>query len=270
MPVGGTPRGIALDVRANRAYVALFREDEVEILDVAASASMGRIRLSPGDGPADVALAPDGTLLVVNERSRTVSFVDPALMAEVGRVQVGDDPRSLLVDRTGQRAYVANRGSGTVTVIDVASRAVFGTIATDPEPLRVELSRDGTRLHVVHRGSAYLATFEVPTLAPLARVYVGLGATMIKVDPRTDLVYLSRGAERRIDVHDPLSLQVVDRIDVAGAVSYMAIDDAENALLALVPERRTIAVIDLTSRKLLAEIPVGAEPYTIALAGERL
>ena len=50
----------------------------------------------------------------------------------------------------------------------------------------------------------------------------------------------------------------------------MAIDDAANTLLALVPERRTIAVVDLTSRTLLAEIPVGAEPYAVALAGERL
>jgi YVTN family beta-propeller protein len=270
MPVGGMPRGIALDAAESRAYVALFREDQLEVLDLGASASLGRIRLSPGDGPGEVALAPDRTLLVVNERSRTVSFVDPASGAEVGRVQVGDDPGSLLVDRSGQRAYVTNRASGTVTVIDVANRAVFGTIATDPEPLRAALSRDGSRLHVVHRGSAYLATFAVPSLAPQARVYVGLGATSIRVDPRTDLIYLSRGAERRISVHDPIALQAVDQLDVPGAVSYMAIDDAENTLLALVPERRTIAVIDLTSRELLAEVPVGAEPYTIALVGERL
>jgi YVTN family beta-propeller protein len=269
VPVGGTPRGIALDARASRAYVALSREDQVEILDVAAGASAGRIRASPGDGPGDVALAPDGTLIVVNERSRTVSFVDPASLAEVGRVQVGDDPTSLVLDRAGQRAYVANRGSGTVTAIDVGSRAVFGTIATDPEPLRVQLSRDGSRLYVVHRGSADLVAFELPSLVPAARVHVGVGATTMKVDPRTDLIYLSRGAERRISVHDPLSLQVVDRFETPGAVSHMAMDDAENTLLALVPERRAIAVVDLTSRKLVAEISTGADPYTIALSGER-
>jgi YVTN family beta-propeller protein len=269
LPVGGTPRGIALDPVARRAYVALFREDQLEILDVAASASMGRIRLSPGDGPGDVALAPDGTLLVVNERSRTVSFVAPSSLAELGRVPVGEDPTSLLLDRSGRFAYVANRGSATVTVIDVANRVVFGTIATDPEPLRVQLSRDGGRLYVVHRGSAELAAFAVPSLAPQARVYVGLGVTTMKVDPRTDLIYLSRGGERRISVHDPISLQPVDQLEAPGAVSFMAIDDAENTLLALVPERRAVAVVDLTSRELRAEIPVGVDPYTIALAGER-
>ncbi len=91
----------------------------------------------------------------------------------------------------------------------------------------------------------------------------------MKVDPRTDLIYLSHGDDRRISVYDPVSLQPIDRFDVPGSVSHMTIDDAENTLLALVPERRAIAVFDLTSRKLLAEIPVGAAPYAVAFAGER-
>jgi DNA-binding beta-propeller fold protein YncE len=270
IPVGGTPRGIALDAFASRAWVALFREDQLEILDVAASASLGRIRLSPGDGPSDVRLAFDRTLVVVNERSRSVAFVDPLSAAEIGRVQVGDDPTALVLDHSLRRAFVANRGSGSVTEIDIANRAVVGTVGTDPEPLDLEVSRDDTRLYVIHRGSSYLAVFAVPTLAPVARTYVGLGATTMKIDPRTDLIYLSRGGERRITVHDPISLQAVDQIDVPGAVSHMTIDDVENTLLCLVPERRSLLVLDLTSRRLVAELPVGADPYTLAVgSGER-
>ncbi|BDG05242.1 YVTN family beta-propeller repeat protein [Anaeromyxobacter oryzae] len=270
VPVGDTPLGIALDRIARRAYVALSREDRLEMLDVAANASAGVIRLAPGDGPAEMALAADGTLVVVNVRSRTVAFVDPLAMAELGRVAVGDAPAGLRVDRSGQRAYVANRGTSTVTVLDVPNRAVVGTITTDAEPVWVDLSRDGTRLYVVHRGSAYLGVFALPSLAPVAHPYVGLGATAVKVDPRTDLLYLSRGDERRISVYDPISFQPLDQIDVPGAVSRMMIDDAENTLLAVVPEQGTIAVLDLTSRKLLAEIPVGNDPFGLAFVGERL
>jgi YVTN family beta-propeller protein len=270
IPVGAAPLGIVLDRAANRGYVALSREDRIEILDAAANASAGRIRLTPGDGPAELALTPDGTLVVVNVRSRTVSLLDPQAMTELGRVPVGDAPAGLRVDRSGQRAYVANRGSGTVTVIDVPNRAVAGTIATDTEPLWVDLSRDGTRLFVVHRGSAYLGVFALPSLAPQAHAYVGLGATTVRIDPRTDLIYLSRGDERRISVYDPLSFQPLDQIDVPGAVTRMVIDDVENTLLALMPERQAIAVLDLTSRKLLAEIPVGRDPYGLAFIGERL
>jgi hypothetical protein len=267
--VPGAPRGVALDPVASRGYVALPREDAIELLDVAAGESLGRIRLLPGDGPADIALAADGTLVVVNERSATVAFLDPASQSELARVRIGDDPSSLVLDRAGRRAFVTSRATATVTVIDVPNRAVLGTVATDPEPLRVALSRDGSRLHVVHRGSSDVLSFALPTLAPLARTYVGLGATTLRVDPRTDLIYLSRGGERRISVLDPLALQEIDRIDMPGAVSYMAIDDAENTLLALVPERRVILVLDLTSYRVLAELPVAADPYTFVFAGER-
>lgn len=269
VPVGEAPRGIALDALANRAYVALSREDQLEVLDVAANTSAGRIRLTPGDGPEEVAFAADGTLVVVNERSRTVSFVDPQARTELGRVPVGEAPTDLLVDRSGRFAYVANLGSGSVTAIDLANRTVFATIPTDPEPLQLALSRDGSRLYVVHRGSAYLTVLELPSLVPQPAAYLGLGAATIRVDARSDLIYVSRGEERRIAVYDPVALQPVDHFDVPGAVSYMAIDDAEDALLLLMPDRRAIAVVDLTSRRLLGEVPVGARPYTLALAGER-
>jgi YVTN family beta-propeller protein len=269
IPVPGRPRGIAVDALANRAFVALHLEDRLEVLDLAAGIPVAEIRLQPGDGPGDVGVAADGTIVVVNVRSRTVAFLDPGSLSELARVPVGDDPYSLLVDRQGRRAYVANRGSGTISVIDIGNRAVIGTIPTDPEPLRTALSFDGTLLYVVTRGSHYVASFAIPTLVPGARVFVGLGAVALKVDPRTGLIYLSRGGERRIAVLDPLSLQQVDAIEAPGAVSIMTIDDAENTLLALQPERRTVLVVDLTSRRVLAEIPAGASPYALAFFGER-
>lgn len=269
VPVGAEPRGIALDLAAARAYVALSRDDEIQVLDVAAGASVGRIRLSPGDGPGELGLAADRTLVVVNERSRTIAFVDTASMMEVARVPAGEGAGALLVDRTGRRAYVANRGAGTITVVDVPNRAVVGTIGTDPEPLRVQLNRAGDRLYVVHRGSAHLGVFSVPSLAPVARPYVGLGGAELKVDSRTDLLYVARASGPRVDVYEPLALQQLDGFEIPGRASHLAIDDAENALLVLVPERGTIAVIDLTSRRVLAEIPAGQRPSIFTLAGER-
>ncbi len=269
IPVGDSPHGIVLEPLGTQVYVALYREDRIDVVDGVSSAAVGRIRLRPGDRPDLMELAPDGSLVVLNERSRTVAYVDPKSMSELGRVDVGDAPAARLLDRSGRRAYVANRGSSSITVIDVANRAVVGNIPTDAEPILLAQSRDGSRLYVVYRGSGHLGVFDLPSLAALPRAYVELGITAMRVDARTDLLYLSRGEDRRISVYDPLSLQEVDRFDVPGAVSYMAIDDTEDTLLALMPERRSLAVIDLTSRKLLAEVPVGAEPYRLAFARER-
>lgn len=268
VPLQGPAGGIAVGVDASRGYVALPAQDEVEVIDLRAGTSVARVRLSPGDGPAEVAVAADGTLVVVNERSRTVAFLSPSSLAELARVPVGDAPVSLVLERSRRRAYVVNRGSATVTVIDTGNRAVVGTVATEPEPLGVALSRDGSRLYVVHAGSSRLASFAVPSLAPGVRAYVGLGATAIEVDPRNDLLYLSRGDERRIAVIEPVTLQPLDEIDLPAAASRLAVWGAESTLFAVMPERATVAVVDLTARRVVGEIPVGPAPYGLALAGE--
>ena len=49
----------------------------------------------------------------------------------------------------------------------------------------------------------------------------------------------------------------------------MAIDDVQNLLFAVMPSRRAIAVVDLTSRKLLSVIESPGEPYEVKLSSER-
>jgi len=268
IPTGNAPRGVVLDPTASRAYVALSGEDQLDVVDTAGAESIGRIRLGGGDRPRELALAPDGKLVVVNAGSRTVSFVDPVSAVEIGRVPVGEDPVALLLDRARKRGYVFNRRSNSITVLDVANRSVAATVPTDPEPLRGDVSRDGTRLYVIHAGSAYMTVFSLPDLAVANRVFVGLGATALKVDAGTDLVYVGKD-DARVHVYDPFSFLPVDDFDLPDPASCMAIDDVENTLFLLMPARRSIAIVDLASRKTLSLMDVGSEPYDLALTGER-
>jgi len=270
LPTGRAPRGLVLDAASARLYVALSGEDQIAVVDAVAREEVTRIRLRGGDQPRDLALSPDGrTLIVLSPGSRTASFVDPGAGLEVGRVAVGDEPWSLAMDRQGRRAYVVNRRSNSVTVLDVANRAAVGTLATDPQPLRAALNRAGDRLYLIHAGSPYLGVFSLPSLAPVNRVFVGLGASALEVDARTDLVYVGWSIEGAVSVYDPFSLMPVDDFRVPDPVSYAAIDDAENTILFLMPERRAIAVVDLTSRRILGVLDVGVDPFDLTVSGER-
>ena len=100
-------------------------------------------------------------------------------------------------------------------------------------------------------------------------MYVGLGARFVKVDPRTDLVYVAPGGEPRVLVFDPASLLPLGAVELPGPVSYMAIDDVEGVMFLLMPERGALAALDLTSRRLLAILDVGPDPVAFALPGER-
>jgi hypothetical protein len=61
----------------------------------------------------------------------------------------------------------------------------------------------------------------------------------------------------------------VDSIEVPGAVSYLAIDDVENMLVAVLPGPGRIAFIDLTRKRLVSTADVGRDPFRVAPISER-
>jgi DNA-binding beta-propeller fold protein YncE len=270
LPTGRAPMGVAIDPVGRRAYVALSGDDQVATLDVQSSEEIGRVQLRAGDRPRELGLSPDGRLLVVvNAGSNTASFVDPFASVEISRVQVGDEPAALLVDRSGQRAYVFNRRSATMTILDLANRAVAGTVATDPEPVRGKLNRAGNRLYVVATGSAYMTVYSVPDFTIVKRVFVGLGATGIEVDSRTDFVYVADRIADELRLFDPASLMPVSRLAVPGPVTLTDIDDVDNVLLSVVPTSRAVGANDLVSGTALSAMEVGDDPYQVVVSGER-
>lgn len=268
-PTGRAPSGVAIEPNGNRAFIALRREDAIEVVDVTSGTSLQRVQLRGGDGPRDLALVGDGrTLLVLNESSNTVAFVDTVTLAEVTRVATGEEPWSLVIDRTRRRAFVLNRRTNNVTVLDLATRTAVRTLATDLAPIRAAIDRLNSRLYIVFEGSAYMSVYSLPSLALEQRLQVGLGARFVMVDPRTDLVYVARD-DSRILVFDPISLVPVDTFEIPAPASYMVIDDVENVLFVLLPSRGAIAAVDLTSRRTLALLDTGPGPTSFALVGER-
>jgi DNA-binding beta-propeller fold protein YncE len=269
LPTGRQPLGVALDARTLRGYVALAGDDQIQVLDLVTGEELRRIPLRAGDEPREVGLTPDGALLVtVNPGSTSASFVDTESGTVLATVSTGDEPSALLLDRGGRRGYVLNRRSRSITVLDLANFAVVQTVPTDPEPLRAALSRDGTRLYLVARGSAHLTVFSVPDMAVVRTVFLGLGAAAITVDPRSDLVYVGRADEARIQVFDPISALPVDAIEVPGPVSHLAMDQVENALVAVLSTGQ-VAFVDVARKRLVATVDVGAGAYQVAVMGER-
>lgn len=270
IPTGRGPKGMALDPSAGRLYVALSGESAIQIVDVLSSTVIGKIRLTPGDEPQELALAPGGkTILSVNAGSDTVSFADPSSQTEETRVAVGRRPRSIVLDPTGRRAYVLNELSASISVVDLARRAVAGTIATEPNPLRAQFDRQGTRLYVIHETSPYLLVVVPASLTVADRVNLGMAMTSLKIDPRTGFLYFSSRGDSMLQRCDPFTLVPVPAFEAGGWAGYMTLDGEQNALLALLPHRRSLRIVNLTGGKALSEFDVGESPYQVVVMGER-
>jgi YVTN family beta-propeller protein len=267
---GSGPGGMAIDQLKERVYVALSGDDAVDVIDAAVGGNIGRIQLRGGDNPGELALVPGGrTLLTANEGSDTVSFVDTGALSETDRVSVGQAPFSILIDGSGRRGYVFNKRSNTISVLDIRARAVVATVSTEPEPLRGQFNRSGDRLYVICGRSRYLTVLNPQSLDRIRREFLGREAGSIKVDSRTDMLYIGWKVGDEVTVYDPLSFQPIDYIPVGGTVGYMTIDGDENNLYLVIPERKTIMAVNLISRQTAFEVDLCASPGYVAVMGER-
>lgn len=266
---GRLPRMALLDGQRNRAYVAISGDDAIDIVSTPEGKTINTIRLKTGDTPSDLALTPDGSVLLsVNSGSDSVSFIDTASLFELARVSVGQGPRSVLLDASGRRAYVFNTLSNTISVLNVSYRALQGNVSTEPEPLRGQFNRNGDRLYVICARSPYLLVYDPASLALLKREFVGVGMSSIKVDTRTDFFYLGM-RDGTVGVYDPLSFSRADSIIVSGTPAALAIDGDENNLYVVIPERRAVSIVNLVSRKIISELDVSDGPTWVTITGER-
>jgi YVTN family beta-propeller protein len=268
--LGGEPRGIALAEVALRAYVALAAEDAVAVVDLASQAVLARIRLRAGDRPREVALTPDGqTLLVLNQGSSTLAFVDVAAEVERDRVPVGRDPVYLLLDRAGRNAYVCNRMASSVSVVSVATRSLAATVATEGGPSGVALNRSQDRLYVLQPLSPWLSVLSARDLSLLQRVAIGLGAETARVDARTDLLWVGRSGDGALDAYEPSLLVSVAALTLPAGAAHETVDDSENLLLIALPGREGVVGVDLASRRAVSLAETAGPPFRLAVSGER-
>jgi YVTN family beta-propeller protein len=266
---GRRPSSLALDQRARKLYVALADEDTIEVIDVLAGKPADRLRLTPGDQPAALALTPDGRLLLsANRGSNTLSVVDPATRAELARIPVGNGPRFVAIERTGRRAFVFNTLSNSLSAIDILSRAVIRTLPTDPDPVQGDFNRRGDRLYVISETTPFVTVFNPETLAVAGRFPIRSGMDAIKVDRSADLVYLAGRRELTVGVYEPLSVVAIDFLDTGTGIDYITTDAEENQLYLASPQKNRLLVSSRVRRRIAGAVDVGDGPAWISVMGE--
>jgi len=156
-PDSNLVQSLALSSDGRRAYVPHTRSNTanraltfdttvfplVSLIDVATRQHLVGEQLNldtldpPGVGlPFDAAVTPDGgELWVVNAASNDVTVVDLTSGRRAAHVEVGDNPRGVVLSPDGATAYVNNTLAGTVSVIDAAAYTVTTVITVTDIPL---------------------------------------------------------------------------------------------------------------------------------------
>ena len=152
------PLDVVWDERGGRAYVSLWGESSVAVIDTGDGRVLGR--WPTGLHPNEMLLSRDGRLFVSNGGLNTVTVLD----ARDGRVTEvlssaaapgdlpGSTPDSLALSPDAGMLYVANAYTNTIAVFDVSVRGEgrpLGFIPTGWFPTAVRMTPDGRKLLVV-------------------------------------------------------------------------------------------------------------------------
>ena len=137
---------LAVDLAAQRLYVAALGNNTVEVLDVKSNT---HVKSLPGfREPQGIAVVPDGKLVAVaNGQGEGVQFLDAADFHSVRAVRLGDDSDNVRYDAAAHRVLVGF-GAGALASITPGDGKLLGEAKLAGHPESFQLERSGSRLFV--------------------------------------------------------------------------------------------------------------------------
>lgn len=301
----GTPDAGPPPSGGKKAYVGLFGDKAVAVLDMTTQKVLSTLPVTAPDG---LVISPDGKKVFVSSTdSGTVKVIDTATDTQIQSIDVGAKPGGLDITPDGAHLVVSVAGANVAAVVDTTTYQIE---RTSPVPLAHSscLSPNGAVAFVGSQDTTAPAVI-------LVAVATDAQPIVIPVDksPRAlsffapDKIYFSAVGFDGLEILDPVSGTVTGTVPTGGSphdnrptkdgkleltISQTVgdlefIDPATDAVVGAVPTGKmphwigltpdgtqawvtnegdnNIVVVDLATQKSVATIPVGNAPRKIAL-----
>ena len=186
--------------------------------------------------------------------------------ADVARLPGEPAAHGVVVEPSSHVAFVTRSDANSVDVFDPATLAAIKHIpvADDPDAIFYD---DFNKLVYVASGDSHLATLIDPsTHATLATIRLGGKPEYATLDASTRLLYQNLHDTDSVVAIDIAQRAVVQRWPLQGckAPTGMAFDEIHRRLFIACGANAVLAVFDLTEHRVVAAIPIGKGPDSVA------
>src|SRR5215468_4667011 len=253
---------------APKAYVGLFKDDAVAVIDTVQNKVLATI--SVPKGPHGLVMTPDGRKVYVSsDGAATVSIIDTASDRVAASIDVGANPHGLAISGDGSRVLVSGWGSNQAQVIDTETDRVIGNVPV-AQPHNGTLNRDGRLGWVAsqQQGATALVRLDLTAWKEVARVPVDKTPRGLELSPDGRRVFFTLAGVNAIQVLDTASNQIVAQIPVGASPHYAPFTPDGRWALAVVQGPGELAILDTATNTVTGTVAVGKAPHWSASSSD--
>jgi YVTN family beta-propeller protein len=261
LPAAGS--GASGDMPQGKAYVGLFGDNAVAVVDLGAASVATTIPVSAPDG---LVIKPDGTKVYVSSNNGTVvDVIDTATEAVTTNIEVGTQPAGLSITADGKYVVVSVQGDGQVAVIDTVTDVVVAKTPVGKAHNSV-VSADGTLAFVASQVADAPAVDVVDIPSGMAGPSFALDASPRALTEVAGKLYATVAGSGDIQVLEATNGQKLSAITTAGSPHDIR-PTLDGAFIATVSQTAgELELIDPEKASVMAHIATGKMPHWIGLS----
>ena len=224
-----SPRGLAVDEKAGRIYVADHGSNSIAVIAIAGWKAIDSIAL-PGS-PDAVMLSGDGKLYWTDADAGTLSLLDLHTKQDVARTDLGGTPRALALDTQRHVAFVTLQDTHQVLALDSQLKIVnhFTLSASQPTGLVYD-----PQYHELYTAVRYaVLAISADTGAEIDRIAAPAGVDSLWLDPDSRTLYAAAEGSLLV-IGAKGRLNKIDELTTAGVKGHLVAFDADKRMV-LVP-----------------------------------
>ena len=265
IPVGISPRGIAVTPDGSYVYVANQSDGTVSVIRTSDNTVVDTISGfgSPWWG---VAVTPNGGYVYVGDLDGgTVSVIRTSDNTVTDTISVGNKPHGIAVTPNGGYVYVADENDRTVSVIQTSDNTVVDTVSVGDHPRGVAVTPNGGYAYVTNGGDNTVSVIQTSDNSVVDTISVGGILWGIAVAPNGSYVYVTNSTEFTVSVIQTSDNTVVDIIFVGSLPRRVAVTPDGGYVYVANLWDDTVSVIQTSDNSVVDTISVGDGPEGIAV-----
>jgi YVTN family beta-propeller protein len=253
---------------APKAYVGLFKDNAVAVVDTGTNRVLKTIPIPPG--PHGLVATPDGRRVYASsDGASTVSVIDTATDTVAASIDVGKTPHGLAITPDGKYVLVAIFGTSEVAFIDTKNNQIVGRVPV-AQPHNIAISPDGKQAYVAAQkdGATALVVLDIAKLDQVASIPVPKTPRALNFSPDGRQLLFTEAGVDAVQVLDPASNRIVAQVPVGASPHHPLFTPKGDAALIVDQGPGELGIIDPLTDTLSGTVPVGKLPHWIATTAD--